>query len=244
MNSRVVAVVQARMTSARLPGKALMPLAGRPILDWVLRAARASVEVDDVVLATSVDETDDVLERFAAARGVTCVRGSLDDVLSRFLLAADTVDADAVVRLTADCPLLDPALIDAVAGLWRRNTSTDYISTTLVRSLPRGLDVECVKTTALRAADALAYGYHRTHVTSLLYAAGSAFSRLGLVNEPDSSNYRVTVDTTLDMDALQAITSHTGDRIIPWRELIQLLVDHPDIPEINGSVMQKEIVEG
>lgn len=221
-----------------------MPLAGRPILDWVLRAARASVEVDDVVLATSVDETDDVLERFAAARGVTCVRGSLDDVLSRFLLAADTVDADAVVRLTADCPLLDPALIDAVAGLWRRNTSTDYISTTLVRSLPRGLDVECVKTTALRAADALAYGYHRTHVTSLLYAAGSAFSRLGLVNEPDSSNYRVTVDTTLDMDALQAITSHTGDRIIPWRELIQLLVDHPDIPEINGSVMQKEIVEG
>jgi spore coat polysaccharide biosynthesis protein SpsF len=232
------------MTSTRLPGKVLMPLAGRPILDWVIRAGQTSSEIDEVVLATSFDGTDDVLEGFASSRGITCVRGSLDDVLGRFLLAADTVNADAVVRLTADCPLLDPALIDAVAGLWRRNMNTDYVSTTLQRSLPRGLDVECVSTSALRSVDGLAHGYHRTHVTSLLYAAESKFSRFGLVTQPDCSHYRVTVDTRLDLEALQAITDHTGDRIVPWRELVQILDHRPDIPAINGGVRQKEIAEG
>ncbi|MBT2519676.1 NTP transferase domain-containing protein [Arthrobacter sp. ISL-28] len=232
------------MTSTRLPGKVLMPLAGRPILDWVFRAGQSSSEIDEVVLATSVDASDDVLERFASSRGITCVRGALDDVLGRFLLAADAVNADAVVRLTADCPLLDPALIDSVAGLWRRNMSTDYVSTTLQRSLPRGLDVECVRAGALRSVDAVARGYHRTHVTSLLYAAESRFSRLGLVTQPDCSHYRVTVDTPLDLEALRAITDQTGDRIVPWRELIQILGDRPGIPAINGSVRQKEIVEG
>lgn len=232
------------MSSNRLPGKVLMPLAGRPILDWVFRAARASTEIDDVVLATSTDPTDSILADYAAGRGVKVVRGPLDDVLGRFIQTVDTVPADAVVRLTADCPLLDPALIDAVVSVWRHNQETDYVASTLHRSLPRGLDVECVSVSALRALDAVASGADRTHVTSRLYSPESRFSQLGLMTSPNRSHYRLTVDTPLDLEALRQVTVRTGDRATPWRELVDILDDHPHIPAINSSVRQKDLSEG
>lgn len=244
VTARVIAVVQARMTSTRLPGKALMPLAGRPILDWVFRAAASSSEIDEVVLATSFDPSDDVLADFAVERGIRTVRGPLDDVLSRFLLAIDGVEADAVVRLTADCPMLDPALIDSVVSIWRHNSGIDYVASTLHRSLPRGLDVECVRVAALRTLDALATGYHRTHVTSMLYSEGSQFSRLGLMTSPNRSDLRLTVDTDLDFEVLRQITQQTGDRILPFREILDFLDSNPDISAINHLVRQKHAAEG
>jgi spore coat polysaccharide biosynthesis protein SpsF len=244
MSKRVAAVIQARMSSSRLPGKVLLPLAGRPILDWVFRAARASQEVDEVVLATSTDRTDDSLATFAEKMGVRCVRGPLDDVLSRFLLAASETSADAVVRLTADCPLLDPALIDSTVSIWRYNDQTDYVATTLTRTLPRGLDVECVRVGALKQADKTAENHHRTHVTSLLYEKGSPFSQFGLSLRPEASAYRLTVDTDLDFAALKALVQITGDRIVPWNELVSLMKENPAIVEINKSVKQKQLVEG
>ena len=147
---RVTAVIQARAGSSRLPGKVLLDLGGRPVLSWVVRAAQEAAEVDEVVIATSDRDLDDPVEEAARELGVACVRGSEDDVLSRFVLALDTHPADAVVRLTADCPLLDPGLIDAVVALWRAVPERDYVSTVLVRTLPRGLDVEVVKAEALR----------------------------------------------------------------------------------------------
>src|SRR5699024_5456219 len=112
--------------SSRLPGKVLRPLAGRPVLAWMVRAARAAEGVDEVVVATSTAPGDDAVAELGEELGVRVVRGSEDDVLSRFVLAAETTAADAVVRLTADCPLADPALISAVVGLWRADRSLDY----------------------------------------------------------------------------------------------------------------------
>jgi spore coat polysaccharide biosynthesis protein SpsF len=232
------------MTSTRLPGKVLMPLAGRPILDWVFRAAQSSAEIDDVILATSHDPSDDVLAEFAVAKGVKVVRGPLDDVLGRFVMAVNRVPADAIVRLTADCPLLDPALIDSVVSVWRHNSQTDYVASTLQRSLPRGLDVECVRASALLALDRVASGYDRTHVTSMLYAEGSKFSRLGLTTMPNRSHFRLTVDAPLDFEALHEITLRTGDRVVPWREILEILETNPNIAAINNSVRQKDVAEG
>ncbi|WP_371706653.1 cytidylyltransferase domain-containing protein [Pseudarthrobacter sp. NIBRBAC000502771] len=232
------------MSSSRLPGKVMMRLADRPIVDWIFRAALCSAEIDDLVLATSQDPSDDILVDYAKTRGISVIRGSLNDVLDRFLLAAEHTKADAIVRLTADCPMLDPALIDAVVSMWRHNDHTDYVATTLYRTLPRGLDVECVKVSALLELREKATGYHRTHVTSMLYAAGSEFSRLGLVTSPDRSQLRLTVDTPQDLEALSEITSLTGDRVVGWMEILNILGDNPRIAAINKDIRQKDVSEG
>jgi spore coat polysaccharide biosynthesis protein SpsF len=182
---RINAVIQARTGSTRLPGKVLEDLGGRPVLEWVVRAAQTATQIDTVIVATSTGADDDTVADLAASLGVPVVRGSEDDVLSRFVDALDAHPADAVVRLTADCPLLDPALIDAVAGAWAAaQTRFDYVSTVLVRCLPRGMDVELVTAAALRAVDRVASGHDRVHVTSLLYAEPTAYRLLGLCVTP------------------------------------------------------------
>src|SRR5665811_2153806 len=194
---RINAVIQARVGSTRLPGKVLEDLGGRSVLEWVVRAARAATQIDTVIVATSTMAADDAVAGLADSLGVPVVRGSEDDVLSRFVAALDAHPADAVVRLTADCPLLDPTLIDAVVGAWAAAPTHDYVSTVLVRCLPRGLDVELVSAQALRAVDRMATGHDRVHVTSAIYADPTAFSLLGLCVTPPANDLRVTLDLSL-----------------------------------------------
>lgn len=241
--ARVVAVVQARMGSSRLPGKVLWPLGGRPVLDWVLRAA-AAAQLDEVVVATSVEPEDDAIEAFCAQRGVRVVRGPEEDVLTRYRMAADASGADAVVRLTSDCPLLDPALIDRVVELWRTTPGLGYAATTLHRTLPRGLDVELVSAGALRLADAEARGHHRVHVTSWLYRPGSSVPRMGVTIGPDASGFRVTLDEADDAVALDRIVADLGDRVVPFRELVAHLEAHPAIVALNAAIEQKALESG
>lgn len=239
----MVAVVQARMGSTRLSGKVLRHLAGRPVLDWVVGAARSADQVDDVVVATSVLDADDPIAAWASAAGVPVVRGSESDVLSRFVLAADESRADAVVRLTADCPLLDAVLIDQVVAVWRRDPGLGYVSTTLQRTLPRGLDVELISTPALRTTDVRATGYDRVHVTSSAYSPGSDIRRAGIVVSPSSSDLRVTLDTDADAALLDALV-----RLLPpsprWYEVVATLRSHPEIVALNAHVEQKSVEEG
>lgn len=238
---RVVAVIQARTGSTRLPGKVLLPLAGRPVLDWVVRAARAAHGLDEVVVATSEAPGDDAVASLAESLGVRVVRGSELDVLSRFVLAREVTSADAVVRLTADCPLLDPALISAVVGAWRADPDLDYVATTLVRTLPRGLDVELASASALAGADRLARDHHRVHVTSSLYAEPGRYRTLGLVVSPDAHDLRVTLDTAQDAHLLGAIVAETGDAPVAWRDLVALLRSRPDLVALNADVRQKSL---
>lgn len=243
-SARVVAVVQARMQSTRLPGKVLRELGGEPVLGWVLRAARAAHGVDEVVVATSVESADDAIAAFAEEHGARVVRGSQDDVLSRFLMAARESGADAIVRLTADCPLLDPAVISQAVALWRIDPALDYVSTTQDRSLPRGLDVEVAAVSALRAADARHEPHHRAHVTSALYEEGAGFGLASLSFRPPSDHLRVTLDTEDDARLLDELVALLPSRPPRWRDVVRTLGDRPDIAALNAHVQQKALLEG
>lgn len=241
---RVVAVIQARVGSSRLPGKVLRDLGGTSVLEWVVRAAQAAAGVDRVVIATSTESGDDAIAGFGEAQGVQVVRGSEDDVLSRFILAAEATQADAVVRLTADCPLLDPAVISQVVAIWRNDIGLDYVSTTQVRSLPRGLDVELATTAALERAARRTEPYHRAHVTSALYEEGAGFNCGALTFRPASAQYRVTLDTVEDAGLLDALVPLLP--VVPpsWRDVVDILTSHPEIVAINAHIEQKALSEG
>jgi len=241
---RVIAVIQARTGSSRLPGKVLRPLGNSFVLGWVVRAGQAADGVDDVVIATSEAPGDDPIVDAGARLGVPVVRGSEDDVLSRFLTAADEHPCDAIVRLTSDCPLLDPTLIGQTVALWRADPTVDYAATTLVRSLPRGMDVEVATVDALRRVSKTATGHHRTHVTSGLYTDPDAFRLAGIVISPAANDLRVTLDTPEDAALIEAIVAELGPEPPPWRALVGLLRSRPDLVALNAEIQQKRLEEG
>lgn len=241
---RINAVIQARVGSTRLPGKVLEDLGGRSVLEWVVRAAREATQIDTVVVATSTLAADDTVADLAASLGVPVVRGSEDDVLSRFVAALDAHPADAVVRLTADCPLLDSTLIDAVAGAWAAAPTHDYVSTVLVRCLPRGLDVELVTAKALRAVDRTTVGHDRVHVTSGVYADPTTYRLLGLCVTPPADDLRVTLDTPADLALLRALVAELPDASPAWQDVVAILRGRPDLVAINSGVEQKPLEEG
>lgn len=236
------AVIQARMASTRLPGKVLKPLGRRSMLGWVIRAAQQSDLVERVVVATSTDSADDAVVGEAIARGAEVARGPLDDVLKRFVLATAD-DDEVIVRLTADCPLLDPTVISMAVGAFGAG-DVDYVSTIRPRSLPRGLDVEVFSRSALLRADQSASGYQRVHVTPYLYESG-LFAVAGLVFTPNASNLRVTVDTAADLAVVRAITeAFGGDSVVPWRDQVRFLLGNEGIASLNAEIRQKELHEG
>lgn len=239
----LLTVIQARMGSTRLPGKVLRDLGARPVLQWVIDAARTSRATDGIVVATSTDPSDDAVADHALAAGVDVVRGSEDDVLSRFVAVLDRHDPTAVVRLTADCPLLDPAIIRMTAAAFSAG-DVDYVSTVVQRTLPRGLDVEVVSAAALRLASAEASGADRAHVTSYVWRRPEQFRVAGLTFTPGAKDLRLTLDTVEDAAVLDAVVAELGDRSSSWRLVVDLLRRRPDIATLNADVAQKPIEEG
>lgn len=237
-------IIQARMGSTRLPGKVLLPLAGRPVLGWVVRAARESGVLDDLVVATTDRAEDDAVVAECERLGVVSYRGPADDVLDRFLGALEARPADAVMRFTADCPLLDPAVIRTVGTAFRALPSLDYLSGGLPHTLPRGLDAEVIGAQALRRAGRLATGQHRVHVTSYVYTHPADFTVMGLTFPPPADHLRVTLDTAADLALLQAVTGKFGDTPIPYRELVDWLELNPEVRALNAGVRQKALCEG
>ncbi|MFM8821643.1 MAG: cytidylyltransferase domain-containing protein [Phenylobacterium sp.] len=193
------AILQARMSSSRLPGKVMLPIVGKPMIELQIERVRRAVNISEVVVATSSDPTDDPLVEFLMRIGVRVVRGPLDDVLGRFLLAIETLGLTGdLVRLTADCPLADPEVIDACITL-QREGGFDYASNGRRRTYPRGLDVEVFRIEALQqAARETRAQYDREHVTPWLYRSGSPFSQGELVQAKDESHLRWTVDFPAD----------------------------------------------
>lgn len=200
------AILQARMSSSRLPGKVLKPLLGQPMILRQIERLQRCRELGRIVVATSLDPSDDILAKTLAKAGLETFRGPLDDVLGRFVLAADHLQLEGdIVRLTADCPLADPGVIDACVAL-RREGGFDYASNGQVRTYPRGLDVEVFTAAALRRAGAEATSpYDREHVTPWLYRTETTL-RLGeLVGSPDLSEFRWTVDLPADFEFVERV---------------------------------------
>lgn len=241
---RVSAIVQARTGSSRLPGKVLRPLGDATVLGRVVAAAQAAPGVDRVVVATSEAADDERVAVAARELGVPVVRGSETDVLSRFLQAVDEHPCDGVVRLTADCPLLDPTVIGQTVAMWRADPGLDYVSTTLVRNLPRGLDVEIASVDVLREVGRTATGYHRTHVTSSIYTDPGRFQLGGLVFGPPADDLRVTLDTPEDAALIEAVVGELGSGPLPWRAVVALLRARPDLVALNSDIVQKRLEEG
>lgn len=235
-------IVQARMLSQRLPGKVLRTLGSRPVLEWVLRAARAS-EVGEVVIATSNRPEDDAIARFAAENGTGRVRGSETDVLGRFLAVLESHPSESVVRLTGDCPLLDPSIIRTAVAAFNE-ADVEYLSTTLPRTLPRGLDVEVMRAEALREAASTATDFDRAHVTSALYRIPGRHRIAGLTFSPPAADLRVTLDVPEDALLLEKLVEKLGDRPPAWHEVVAALRDSPDLIAINAHVEQKPLEQG
>lgn len=205
-----VAVVQARMGSARLPGKVLADLGGRPVVQHVVNRAAAIDGVDDVVLAIPEGADDDPLD--AAARGldVRVLRGHPTDVLSRYYAAARVTNADAIVRITADCPLLDPAISGRVVERFQAGNA-DYVSNIHPPTFPDGYDTEVMTRDALETAWREASDpYEREHVTPFIWQRAERFRVANVLSSEDRSSWRLTLDTAEDLERLRAIWSRLG----------------------------------
>lgn len=204
---RVVAIVQARMTSSRLPGKVLMPIAGRASILFMCRRLQRARTLDAICVATSLDPSDDQLAACVEAAGLPVFRGAQDDVLARFLGAAQSQAADIVVRLTGDCPLIDPDLVDRVVGLLI-DAELDYSSNIAPPTFPDGLDVEAITMNALRAAaDEAALPSEREHVTLFLRAQPERFRSGCVTAVADLSKLRWTVDYPDDLDLVRRLVA-------------------------------------
>lgn len=242
---RVVAIIQARMGSTRLPGKVLKDLGGETVLARVVNRSRRATLVDEVVVATTVRAADGAIVQECERLSVACFRGDEADVLDRYYQAAQTFSADAIVRITSDCPLIDPELIDAAVHAFL-GQKADYATNALVVTYPRGLDVEVISADALaRTWEAAREGYQRTHVTPYMYENLELFKILSLTAEKDYSKYRWTVDTPEDLEAIREIYKHfaDGDRV-HWSEVISLMETNPELVELNSGVRQKALREG
>lgn len=241
---RVVAVVQARMGSQRLPGKVLAPLGDRPVIDWVVRRCRAAATVDEVVVATSTAPEDTALADHCRAAGMPVFRGPLDDVLARFAAAADSAGADHVVRVTGDCPLVDPAVVDDVVGA-HLGEGHDFTANRLPpphrRTYPIGLDVEVVTRAALAVAEADAHdAHHREHVMPYLYEVPGRFDVRVVESPVDAGDVRWTIDTAEDLAAVRRLVQVAGaDLHTPWRTFLAAWRAHPEVAALNAGTRQR-----
>lgn len=202
---KVLGVLQARVSSSRLPGKVLRPLFGQPMIARQVERIRRARALDALVLATSTDPSDDALAAWAAGAGVPLYRGALDDVLDRFVSAARPFSPAHVVRLTGDCPLADPAVIDAVVA-HHLASGADYTSNTIAPTWPDGLDVEVMTMAALEAAALEATAlFQREHVTQFIVRQPQRFRLENLRADNDLSALRWTVDEPADFELVEAV---------------------------------------
>lgn len=243
MESNCSIVVQARMTSSRLPGKILKEVLGKPLLEYQIERLRKVKRADQIVIATTDLPSDDPVFALSERLSVLCFRGPEDDVLGRYYGAIETYPSKIVVRSTADCPLIDPNIVDAVIGLYQ-DGGYDYASNTLTRSFPRGLDCEVFSRkmleTALREGKKI---YEREHVTPYFYQHPELY-RLGcLKNSEDQSHHRWTVDTAEDFELISKLIAalYPTNPDFRMRDVLALFKIHPDWIKINAHVEQKPL---
>jgi spore coat polysaccharide biosynthesis protein SpsF (cytidylyltransferase family) len=239
---KTIAIVQARMSSSRLPGKVLLPLGKGVVVDRVFRQLSFARTLDEVMLATSTDASDDCLAQWAERTSIPCFRGSLDDVLARYYHAATTQKADIIVRVTADCPLIDPEVVDRVVNEFLSG-SYDYVSNVLPPTFPDGEDTEAISFSALKRAMEEAHLFsEREHVTPYIRNHPELF-RIGNVASPeDLAHHRWTLDNREDYEFLTRVFDQldAGDAYIRMNEVLRLLKSKEEITEINSHIARDE----
>ena len=241
-------VIQARMGSSRLPGKVLREVCGRPLLALQVERMRRSRRADRILVATPDTPADQPLAALSRDLGLACFQGSENDVLDRFYQACRSVglsDADAVVRVTADCPLLDPDLMDEIIGIHLAG-EYDYVTNTLPPSYPDGLDVEVLGFAALvRAWREAELPSDREHLTRFIRRRPESFRHRNLPHDPDLSALRWTVDQEEDLRFVTQVFEHFREvgTAFSWQEVLAFVERHPDIAGLNRDIVRNAGVQ-
>ncbi len=241
---RILAIAQGRSGSQRLPRKILMPIEGEPMMARVIERLRRAKKLTDVVVATTIDPDDNAVEELATQRGWNLYRGSHLDVLDRYYQAAKKFEADVVVRITCDCPLIDPGVVDKVVSHFiESQPGIDYASNFLEpRTYPRGLDTEVFHFSVLeRCWKEGNDPSSREHVTPYIYRNPQIFKTAGVWNETNHADLRWTVDTPEDMELVRRIYGHFKHDRFTWQEALELIRQHPDWSELNRAIEQKKV---
>jgi spore coat polysaccharide biosynthesis protein SpsF len=239
---KTCAIVQARMGSSRLPGKVLMDLGGETVLARVVNRLRRATLLDEIRIATSESIADDAIIRECERLAVNNFRGSEDDVLDRYYQAAKACEAEVVVRITSDCPLIDPVLVDETISVFQ-DQHADYASNTIVHTYPRGLDTEVFSRAALeRAWTEAQKSYEREHVTPYFYEHPELFRISSARGRTDYSQFRWTLDTPEDLQLIHKIyTRFENQDAFGWQEAVALMEREPELADLNSHVLQKSL---
>ena len=246
MSLKIVAIIQARMGSTRLPGKMLMKLAGKPVVQQVYERVVAIQGIEEVILATTTDAKDDLLVDHCQKTGISVFRGSPDDVLDRYYQAAKQESADIVMRVTGDCPFLDPVESGKVLRLFLDDGQCDYASNVDPPFLPDGLDTEVISFAALQRAWQMARDISdREHVTLFIRRHPDIFCLKSLKGQLDLSLHRWTLDEERDYDFLNAVAVRLEEKgkFGCLNEILELLAADPGLLEINRDIRRNEGLE-
>ncbi len=267
MKPRTIAIIQARMSSSRLPGKVLLDINGEPMLAHVIERAKRAKLVDEVVLATTTDPSDDPVAEFCAERGYNFTRGSLHDVLDRYYQAAKEYNAEIIVRLTADCPVLDSDVVDKTIESREKRAESggfDFVANRLPppmgRTFPIGLDTEVCTFAALEKAwknatekhqreHVMPYFYENTNLqtcqhSNLQTGTSPRGFKIALLNHhPDYGNLRWTVDTPEDLEFIRQIFARFDYDGFGWHDILSLLEKEPELSLINANIHHKTLME-
>ncbi|NFG60636.1 glycosyltransferase family protein [Clostridium sp. CMCC3677] len=244
---KVVCIVQARVGSTRLPGKVLKEICGKTVLEHDVNRLKLVPNIDEIVIATTVESQDDRILYEANRLGVKCFRGSENDVLSRYYFAAKENNADIVIRVTSDCPCLDYKILEDMINVFLSKVNNfDYMNNTIDKTYPRGYDIEIFSFYALKMAfNNTVKDYEREHVTPYLYDLNNNFRILSYKNLKDYSRYRVTLDTEEDFQVIKAIYEvlfkEKGYFLL--EDAVDFLEKNYDIAQINAEIEQKKLGE-
>jgi spore coat polysaccharide biosynthesis protein SpsF len=240
---KIVATIEARMTSSRLPGKVLLEAAGKPMLEHLVNRLRAVPSLDGIVLATTINKTDDQLEEFAKKIGLDCYRGSESDVLARVIGAGESAHADILVEITGDCPIIDHNLIEQTIQMFIHN-NVQYATNSLIRSYPDGMDTQVIQFEALKSSAKLTqHPLDIEHVSRFICNHPELYTRVHLIAPPSLywPELGLTLDEPKDYELLKKIIEyfHSSDPLFGCGDVIRLLKDKPDWVAINQAVVRK-----
>jgi spore coat polysaccharide biosynthesis protein SpsF len=240
----VIAIVQARMGSTRLPGKVLLDLDGKPMLVREMERIQRAKKIENIVIATTIKPEDDNIISLCRDYGWNFFRGSENDLLDRYYQTAQEYHAKTIVRITSDCPLIEPSIVDLLIEKFSSlEPNIDYASNIFpLRTYPRGLDTEVMSFSALeRCWKEESNSAYREHVTPYIHHHPDRFKISEVNNEQDLSSMRWTVDTPKDFEFVSQIYYHFGEKMFSWIDILDLLQKHPELVEINKEIIQKAI---
>lgn len=242
---KFVATIEARMTSSRLPGKVLLPALGRPMLAHLTSRLKAVPSIDEIVLATTTNDSDDVLVEFAKKDGISVFRGSEEDVMARVIGAAASAQADVVVEITGDCPIIDPDLVEQTIRVFKRNPAV-YCANSFISSYPDGMDtqvftLEALQQSALLTDDLL----DREHVSRYIVNHPELFSHIYLVAPPSLHwpGLGLTLDEPADYELIRTLIEHFGNDnpLFGCGEILQFLRKNIGLLKVNETVQRKDL---